>query len=361
MEYVLERNADVVVTKGRNESGKVIAIATINDKWQHEFAASSRISKHLQLMDPEDLSKRLSGGSYFIVDGQLTDFRDGSYNGHIHTDEDIHQLMHHVGVTDYNDEASALARVCFGNQDKGNVRLEESRIILARTNQTFDLTIPELSADGTMSAGLAYSWSPFQRHLNSLFVFTRLACGNDLVSNSNLINARIPMVNCWDQHMDIASEQLKHKVQTIVPSRIAALQGYNASVATLNNVCKHISERRMHTDDGHIRRWLDSLYEVADPMQNLHQYYKTSAIEDACIASQLPSHLSGVDVFNIVTELRTHTQASAKSTNGALDRIGNDMVFSHAGVLTSFAGNGRIAKSSAFASADDAFYGIGIA
>ena len=87
MKYDFLKNAKVNVTKSADGKGRSAAIIVVGDgtgeKFEHKFAHNSRISKHLTVMTPTQLSERLTGGSYFFVDENLYDFREGNYKGHI--------------------------------------------------------------------------------------------------------------------------------------------------------------------------------------------------------------------------------------------------------------------------------------
>ena len=65
--YQLVRNAKVQVTKGYAGKNQPVANVIINDKYHHSFSPKSRVSKHLQLVEPKQLADNLSGGSFFFI------------------------------------------------------------------------------------------------------------------------------------------------------------------------------------------------------------------------------------------------------------------------------------------------------
>ena len=71
MQYELLRTAPVTIDVGHTEDVKPFAIATINDTYRHQFDPTSRVSKALETMSPQDLAARLTGGHYFFADGEL--------------------------------------------------------------------------------------------------------------------------------------------------------------------------------------------------------------------------------------------------------------------------------------------------
>jgi hypothetical protein len=79
-QFTLLRNANVEVHHHIAERGKNVAVITVADnkgeRFQHRFPASSRVSKHLDVMTAKDLQERMTGGMYFFIGDQMVDFRD---------------------------------------------------------------------------------------------------------------------------------------------------------------------------------------------------------------------------------------------------------------------------------------------
>ena len=91
--HQLIKNAQVRVNVVRDEKRRDCAEIIVNDQYHHQFNANSRVSKHLDVMTAEQLQTRLSGGSYFFVEDELVDWRDGHYNGFVHSDQMINDYM----------------------------------------------------------------------------------------------------------------------------------------------------------------------------------------------------------------------------------------------------------------------------
>ena len=85
---------------------------------------------------------------------------------------------------------------------------------------------------------------------------------------------------------------------------------------------------------------------------DISQFYTKQAITNG-IANSLASPISRLDLYNVITELNTHTHEIVDSTKTALDRIGTSLLFPMDldGVI-----NQRI-NTSTFGSPEQAFFG----
>ena len=98
------------------------------------------------------------------------------------------------------------------------------------------------------------------------------------------------------------------------------------------------------------------LLNAISPSTNLSEVYRSSVFDDKNLASQLPGHLSMFDIFNVATELRTHTAESKGSSDFSLDKFANDILFDDADrkIVTH---NKNVALAS-FSNPDNAFFGL---
>lgn len=348
MQLKMLRNAIVTVEKMvEGTAGKKRAIVTITDPStdqtvEHDFAGTSRVSKALDVMTPEQLSERLSGGSYFLIDGKLHDWRDGNYHGFVHTDESIDKLAEVVGVTTKpTHKAGQQPQVVLGKQWSDN-----------------PIVIPEYKEGGQFSSVLSFRWNPFSSNVNSELEIVRQICSNGMVGITPFLNSRIPLINRWEEHLEIANKQIQHKVDDIVTRRLAQMGRERATVADLLLLEDHIRARLQHmaTTDIDEQQMLRSLISIVSPTMHLSQYYKDGVFQDRRVAAQVPAHLTTFDAYNITTEVRTHTTENRDSTTFALDKFANALVFDHKDT-TNASGKFVQPQSSSFSDADTAFFG----
>lgn len=345
MNYEMIRNANVSVIGSRNEKNHPIAIATIDGR-EHRFDATSRVSRSLELMTPSDVAERLSGGQYFFIDGELIDFRDGHYNGFVHTDDSIDHLMEVLG-------ASRDSHVHVHE----NVLSKEYS--LGKKWSDHGIVVPGYNDGGEFQSELHFGWNPFVKTINSAFMLYRLICTNGMRGLRNFMNTKIPLVNRWEEHLEIANRQIQNKVESMVTRRLSAMGSERATVAETALLAAHAYKRTQSVENskelGKLQA-LNRIIDIANPRLHLATVYKDEVFNDKRLAAQMPAHLSVFDLYNMATEVRTHTHESEDSTGRGLDKFANDLVFDRKD-LTQYASRFAQPKLSQFSDPDAAFFG----
>lgn len=351
--FKLIRGADVEVKHIINEKKQNVAEITINGEYQHRFDAKSRVSKHLDLMTAQDLQDRLNGGSYFMVDDKLVDFRDGLYNGFIHEDRGIATFMEILGYQDRN--TLPLHR---GSRRKRGED-DHSDIVLRKVWSDNEITVPGYAQGGDFNSQLSFTWNPFVKTINSSFDLIRLICTNGMVGMTSFLNTKIPLFNRWEEHLDIASRQIQNKVNSVIIDRVQQMSLERASVADCLLLGQHAFDRlyapgEKTTEE---RERLIQLMAALSPQEHLGHVYQSSVFEDKNRAAQLPAHLTNFDAFNIATELRSHTGQTSKSSDNALDKFANSILFDREDNYVANASRMSAPKQAAFSSPEKAFFG----
>lgn len=347
MSYELIRNANVKVTKKMATAKSPVAVITINDNFTHEFAASSRVSKHLEVMEAEHLEARLNGGAFFIVEDQLVDWRDNSYHGFAHDDASIGKLMDTIGYVRNKDLPFHRGRGA-GEQ-----------ISLRKTWSKGEIQVPGYQQGGQFTIQLAFTWNPFERMINSQFDLVRLICTNGMVGLTSFLNSKVPLINRWEEHLDIASRQIQNKVNSSVIERVKGMSMERASVGDVLLLEQHIAARLEHEDnrDQTTRDRLFNMLGVVAPRAHLADVYRDGVFSDKSLAAQLPAHISMFDAFNVATELRTHTYETSKSGNAGLDKFANGVLFDREDNFVANASRFTAPKTLSWVDADAAFIG----
>jgi hypothetical protein len=352
--FELVRNANVDVKKIVDDKKKVVAEITINDKYQHRFPVRSRVSKHLELMEPKHLAERLTGGSYFMIDDQLIDFRDGGYNGFMHEDDTLAVFMNLLGVTAAKDLPLARQRNRASDEEDPG-----SKLALRKVWSDHNIVVPGYAQGGEFTSQLSYTWNPFVKTINSAFDLVRLICTNGMVGTTTFLNTKIPLFNRWEEHLDIASRQIQNKVTSTVIARVQQMTNERASVADCLLLESHAFNRFYSgaPTDLAERNRLENIMRIVDPKIHLREVYRDGVFEDKALAAQLPGHLTHFDVFNIATELRSHTNAVGKSSDHALDRFANGVLFDNDRDYAKGIAGLTTPKLSMFSDPEAAFYG----
>lgn len=327
-----------------------LAQVIVNDgQLVHVFDKNSRVSKALSVTPTAALATRFTGGKFFTINDELVDFRDSTFSGFVHDADAIQKLIDIVGV-------SKVANRHAGLKQSSTV----GDIVLTHTWGTDAIDIPEYQAGGQFNSILRYNWSPFSQSIRSIFELVRLICSNGMVGVTDFFNAKIPVINRWEEHMDIAYKQIQNKVQGRIRDRIIEMGDERASVGELMQISSHASDRVTKGLVGTMeeRQRLLSIAQIADPKQHLGEYYKQAAFEDKGIANRLPGHLTTFDAWNMVTEMYSHTNASPDSTDTALQRLANILMFDGDKRMQRMAHVGNNMKSlSAFSDPKAAFFG----
>lgn len=360
--FHLLRGANVEVKDITTGSGKTRtrqAEIIVDDRFVHRFDSKSRISKHLDVMTAKDLGERLSGGSYFFIDeandeatAHLIDHRNGQYmqKGFVHTDETVSKFMEVLGFM-RKEELPMHRR-------KRNEEPGTSNIILRKQWSNGEIQVPGYAQGGDFNSRLSFTWSPFQKTVDSSFDLIRLICTNGAVGLTSFLNTKIPLENRWEEHLEIASRQIQNKVGSIVIQRVKEMTKERASVGECLLVEKHIFDRLYapgEKAEGE-REMLLKLLHAVSPETHLSGLYQKEVFANRALAAQLGGHLSHFDLWNIATEVRSHTSSSKDSTDNALDKLANSLMFDADDNFSVGASQGG-AKLSAFSNPDQAFFG----
>ena len=348
------RNADVEVRHIVDTRKHSVAEITVNGQYQHRFSPKSRISKHLDIMKPTDLADRLTGGSFFFIDDKLIDLRDGQYNGFIHEDASISKFIDVLGYQD----RTALSNLHQRKRDASEDVVSD--IVLRKVWSNNEISVPGYSGGGDFNSQLSFVWNPFVKTINSAFDLVRLICENGAVGLTSFLNNRVPLMNRWEEHLDIASRQIQNKVCDVVTGRMQLMSLERASVGDCLLLEQHAFDRLYSANTGATddREQLMKLMHAVAPKAHLAGVYQDNVFGDKNLASQLPSHLTAFDAYNIATEMRTHTSASAKSSDNALDKFANAVLFDRQDNYHASASRLTAPKESVFSSPERAFWGL---
>jgi hypothetical protein len=346
LRYELIRNAKVRVSASRNSKNFPVATIVVNNTYKHTFDAESRVSRNLETMDVSALESLMSGGTYFFVEGQLVDFRYGNYAGFVHEDESIKQLVKVIGIVEAKDLSTRL-------QDN----LTTHNYSLGKSWSKNAISVPEYNDGGEFKSELLFSWNPFVKTVNSAFMLWRLICTNGMRGVTSFLNTKIPLINRWEEHLEIANAQIQNKVDGMVKRRLAGMGDQYATIAELQQIAGHARnrfEKTMQGEAGHDQ--LRNIIQIADPSMHLGNVYRENVFKDKRLGAQVPGHLSLFDAYNLATEIRTHTRETDGSSALALDRMANDFIFNHED-LTQHSARFVKPRDASFDNHEKAFFG----
>lgn len=347
--YEMVRDANVEVDAVSTKNG-LAALITVNDKYQHQFSHKSRISQQLQLILPKELGERMTGGNYFFVDDNLVDFRDQRYEGFVHSDDAIDNLMNIIGYTELESRHQrALHRM--------TNRTQTADISLSKCWSEHGIEVPAFDEGGRFSSNLNFTWNPFAKNVSSVFELVRLICTNGMVGTTPFVNLNIPLVNRWEEHLEIANTQLQNKISGMMAGRLLEMGKSRASVADVALLTRHIAGRLSSKEEGQDNTGLHRMFKTVDVYEHLAPFYRADALENHAISAQLPSHLSTFDAWNMATELCTHYSPASNSSDAGLQKLANDLVFRRDCTTSRVASIGKRIEASPFSCPSRAFFG----
>lgn len=355
--YAMYRNANVSLRPVYDEQGNTLASIEIDNVVEHTFPASSRISKSLSFgtsteslkLATQQLQDRLTGGDYFVVNDQLIDFRDSLYPGFVHEDASIERLFSVIGVSEQNLGWRAGMRQ---NTTHG------AEVMLTNRHSSVPMELKNLGMGGQFDLSILFSWSPFTSFVRGAIELTRLVCANGMVSTTDLINSRVPLINRWEEHLGIANVHLQNQAQALFSSRLEEMTRERATVSTLKLISKHASLRASEsTIPAEVLR-LQKIDQVTNPAVHLRDYYTDDVFENTNIAAQVPGHLTLFDAWNCITEMSSHTNANNNSTTGSLHMLANKLIFPNTDERNSTKFFNTTPLLSAFSDPDVAFFGV---
>ena len=324
-DFKLIRGGKVSITPVQNQQGNDCARMVIDGHIEHQFPADSRISRALSHTPVSLIEKRITNGSFFLKGDTLLSYKDGDKNHFTHTDESIASLIDHVGYTETNPNDAQLGG--YNNTNSKRIRLQSVR-------SNVELEVPGYQTGNEFNSELSFAWSPFETHVSSAFRLVRLICLNGMTGMTSFLNTKVPLVNRWEEHLDITNKQIQNKITGMMGGRFEQMINQPATVRDVQRVMTHITNRLESSANQSSAKRSNLMIKTArmiDPQVHLTGYLN-GAIEDGRVADQLTAHISMHTLWNMITELVSHTYEGDNSSNSALDKFANEVLFDRIGL-----------------------------
>lgn len=298
--------------------------------FEHTFKPGHPIATAASVMDPKSLTNLLEGSTFMMVDGNMVEYRPGTYNGFVQSDEQIRVLMDLIGTSNAQDVNVSPRLLSRRIRDTD---VTNPQMALATPWGSEEFAIPTFQEGGKFESRLIYNWSLFSTHVRASMQLVRLICTNGMIGWGEWFNNKIPLINRWEEHLNMASRQIQRSIETRATNRILEMGQQRASVAEMALIERHANLRLEAVVKGEIeadqkdREMLMTLSRLADASMFTSDVYQDNVFQDSSVAQLLPAHVSAFDAWNMVTELMTHTPECGESTNFALTRLANKMMF----------------------------------
>ncbi len=186
----------------------------------------------------------------------------------------------------------------------------------------------------------------------------QLSTGSSMRGISGFLRKRIPLINRWEEHLDIACKQLQVTIDSRVKARFDKMIEERASVQELMLISDHAKIRLDKGEDisgSAAEARLQKIRKIANPIIHTNKIYKEAVFTDMRLAAQRKGHLSLYSAYQLATEMRTHTKEAEGSSTLALDRFANDLVFNHKD-LTQYGARYEKVKAPVFKDTESAFF-----
>lgn len=296
-------------------------LLTVNDN-QVQLNRRHSIAIASSLTTPHDAEQSLMNGHFTFVtkngETSLKEWRDSTYNGFMQSQDFLDR---------------------FGTDET----------LSSRGVDKFELAEFGLGGDFSLSAG--FTWSAFNKNLQTQVNVMRLICLNGMMAKNKLFERQVPVINLFDHHLDIASRQLIDVSRRHIVGRVESMAREHAMNKEVELVQTHIQKRLKNNPTNERLAKLDSAIQVYG---DISEYYTQRAINDN-ITANMKSPISRFDLWNITTELNSHTDELIDSTSSSLDRISSSLLFpmkTIEGVVS------NTSHKSVFGSPERAFFGM---
>lgn len=316
--FSMVRNADVEVIptlRGGKPAAKVVVGVGDDMSFTHLFDPKSSVSQALAL-GADKVAEQLRGGNFFFHNNNLVSYRGTNYKGFVHTDDSINQLIEHIG---------------YSEQFQKSMRHSNStdKIRLVNQYSKVEMNIEQYGIGGEMDSRLSFAWDPFQAHISAVFQLVRLICANGMTGLADFMNAKIPVISDWVEHMEIANAQIQNKVTSMVNRRMQHMAVNRASIRDCQRITDschaRLNDVGVHQNDEAVKR-IREIALVADPRLHLKGHYSDRVFDDRRLGDQAASHLTEFTAWNMLTELASHTNESANNSNTALHKHANELL-----------------------------------
>ena len=352
--FELFRDAQVHVTETTDKAHKPIVVIEVGG-YEHQFNSKSRVSQALKHNSVDKIAERFNGGDFFFKDGELINFQYGNRKGFCHTDDSIQSLIDNVGYSVIN-RRSGGALI--------NNRTQSHSIALRAERSNVEIDIPEYSTGGEMESRLSFAWDPFQSYVSTSFELVRLICANGMSGLTSFLNNKIPLVNRWEENLEIANKQIQNTITNMLQKRMVELNSMRASVRDCQRVVDYCKERLANSTFNHANEkatniLMNNAY-IADPELHLADHYQPNVLNDRRVSDQLASHLSLFTVWNMLTEIASHTSVGeSAATDFSIHKHANEIMFDRGVVSNNSADSqaGKIKLDPVFANVEAALVG----
>lgn len=309
---------DILVTDDAGESIPV------------HFGPKTREAMQLASSDVAYMTEQLNGGNFSFLGDDLLDYRPSTYQGFVHSDESIADLIEHAGVTPRSQFArkSVKAQFSSGAGEGAGTRTIGSIV------DTFDLNVPTMGQGGQFTNDIAALWSPYSDKISSLLIAERLICNNGMVMDAPFVTYKTPILSDVSENIAVMMNQLKPRLEGVLQSRYEQMSVTPARLDLITSTFDALKSRSntmaLSLEVGATSPEMENmvkLMNVLDPEIHLSGIYHESVFRAPSREQKnVRGHLTEFALYNLITEVTTHYGVDP-ATDSRLTRITNSLVF----------------------------------
>lgn len=327
---IVVRNAIVEVKLAAHQGNPclrlVITCPKTGQVFDHTFAANSTESLELMQADMDTIVNKYNGGHFvFDANGNYADYRKADYSGYMQSDEAVDRLSEIIGMKQTKAGGKYQTGVA-GLYDAVRTRNTNGALFGGEADP-FAFDVKELGQGGDFTASLMSKWSVFSPNIELSLNVKRLVCTNGMVADAPFVTRAVPVINNWEENMNVVHAQLEPHMSGILQDRFRRMANQPASVATLSKAHKILNSRMMgdSVSDAE-RRNILTMMDIVNPKEHLGSVYTDRVFNDARAANAMTGHLTQFDVFNVLTEASSHYGRDSK-TDGESTILLNSIMF----------------------------------
>lgn len=347
-----DKNIKVVVSESIafEQIDKNFYILVISDqdgrKYKHEFKDNDKITKEFKSLSHEEFKERYTNATFVFSKNHesfsnnfdlyenysLVDYRNSYYKGFIQSEEMMNDFSKEIGLKKATPESKSesLFKGIKSIDDLFN-KYKTNKFNVNLTGEKSDFNFG-LDKDNEFTGSLSFSWNPFEKSVSTVVEIQRLKCLNGMFGLSPLLRNNIPIVNNISEHLDIAKSYISDNLKMILKEKLEVMTKKPASLHQARMVYYHAKNRE--ASNFHNASALERLKKIAfySDIKEHCKCYKDSVLYSSDVAKLYPSHLTQYDIWNLLTEIDSHTKEGSDSTSKVIQTAINRLMFeeSHA-------------------------------
>lgn len=199
---------------------------------------------------------------------------------------------------------------------------QQSKLFTSRMTESFEFNAFGTEG-GAFDVGIGFSWSPFSTDIKSFTNLVRFVCSNMMAVSDPSMSFNIPMINDWEQNLDVSNNALRHMFEKVVGPRIEQMPNERISLFDLE-VIQNLVTSLLNSDRDKVKfEAKPKLHRLSDNVQHVMSLADAKGVSGS--ASRLiEAPVTAFDAYNIATEVNSHYLTER---NDKFQQFANSLIF----------------------------------